>query len=141
MTLDTPHGPITKFLKKCPKKCGKNEGENYFFPTLAFGSFPIFLVLCVHWLRKKFSFKFSYLTFPYLLVLSFLHFNWISLCKCDVHQWKLIISRNNHCIKTRIQTLHKIAYNTIILVCSALQAFYIKYFKFKKKLCHKMSLL
>ena len=34
MTLDTPHGPITKFLKKCPK----NEGENYFFPTLVFDS-------------------------------------------------------------------------------------------------------
>ena len=25
MTLDTPHGPNAKFLKKCPK-CGKNEG-------------------------------------------------------------------------------------------------------------------
>ena len=34
MTLDTSHGPITKFLKKCPK----NEGENYFFPTLVLDS-------------------------------------------------------------------------------------------------------
>ena len=42
-------------------------------------TFPIFFVLCVHWLSRKFSLKFSYLTFPYLLVLSFL--NWISLCK------------------------------------------------------------
>ena len=49
-------------------------------------TFPIFFVLCVHWLLKKFSLKFSYLTFPYLLVLSFLHFNWISLCKWHVHQ-------------------------------------------------------
>ena len=28
MTLDTPHGPITKFLKKCPK----NEGKIIFSP-------------------------------------------------------------------------------------------------------------
>ena len=34
MTLDTSHGPITKFLKKC----GKNEGKNYFFPILVFES-------------------------------------------------------------------------------------------------------
>ena len=33
MTLDTPHGPITKFLKKCPKNAG-----NYFFPNLVFDS-------------------------------------------------------------------------------------------------------
>ena len=35
MTLDTSYGPITKFLKKCPRE---NEGENYFFPTLVFDS-------------------------------------------------------------------------------------------------------
>ena len=27
MTLDTPHGPITKFLKKCPKNAGKMRGK------------------------------------------------------------------------------------------------------------------
>ena len=32
MTLDTPHGPITKFLKKCLKNAGKIEGGNYFSP-------------------------------------------------------------------------------------------------------------
>ena len=37
MTLDTPHGPI-KVFEKMPKKCGENEGENYFFPTLVFNS-------------------------------------------------------------------------------------------------------
>ena len=29
MILDTPHGPITKFLRQ---KCGKNEGEIIFSP-------------------------------------------------------------------------------------------------------------
>ena len=38
MTLDTPHGPITKFFEKMPEKCGKNEGVNYFFSTLVFDS-------------------------------------------------------------------------------------------------------
>ena len=37
MTLDTPHGPITKFKKK-PEKCEKNEGENYLFSNLVFDS-------------------------------------------------------------------------------------------------------
>ena len=37
MTLDTPHGPIIKFLKKCPKMREKGWG-NYFFPTLVFDS-------------------------------------------------------------------------------------------------------
>ena len=32
MTLDTSHGPITKFLKKITGKCGKND----FSPTLVF---------------------------------------------------------------------------------------------------------
>ena len=32
MTLDTPHGPITKFLKKCPKNAGKMRGEFIFSP-------------------------------------------------------------------------------------------------------------
>ena len=33
MTLDTPRGPITKFLKKMLKKCGKNGvGEITFSP-------------------------------------------------------------------------------------------------------------
>ena len=32
MTLDTPHGPITKFLKKCPKNAGKMRGEIIFSP-------------------------------------------------------------------------------------------------------------
>ena len=30
MTLDTPHGPITKFLKKCPKNAGKMRGKIIF---------------------------------------------------------------------------------------------------------------
>ena len=38
MTLDTPHGPNTKFFKKMFEKCGKNEGGNFFFPTLVFDS-------------------------------------------------------------------------------------------------------
>ena len=38
MSLDTPHGPITKVLKKMTGKCGKNQGEKYFFPTLVFDS-------------------------------------------------------------------------------------------------------
>ena len=38
MTLNTPHGPNAKFLKKMTGKCRKNEGENYFFPTLVFDS-------------------------------------------------------------------------------------------------------
>ena len=32
MTLDTPHGPFTKILKKWPKKFRKNEGGYYFSP-------------------------------------------------------------------------------------------------------------
>ena len=32
MTLDTPHGPIKKFLKKCPKNAGKKRGEIIFSP-------------------------------------------------------------------------------------------------------------
>ena len=28
MTLDTPHGPKAKFLKKMTGKCGKNQGKN-----------------------------------------------------------------------------------------------------------------
>ena len=32
MTLDTPHGPITKFLKKCPKNAGKMRGKIVFPP-------------------------------------------------------------------------------------------------------------
>ena len=32
MTLDTPHGPITKFLKKCPKNAGKIRGKIIFSP-------------------------------------------------------------------------------------------------------------
>ena len=32
MTLDTPHGPITKFLKKCPKNAGKMRGKIIFSP-------------------------------------------------------------------------------------------------------------
>ena len=34
MTLDTPQGPITKFLKRCQK----NERKNYFSPTLVLDS-------------------------------------------------------------------------------------------------------
>ena len=49
-----------------------------FFPFL-------FCIRWVLWLRKKFSLIFSYLTASYFLVLSFLHFNWTSLCKCHVH--------------------------------------------------------
>ena len=30
MTLDTPNGPITKFLKKCPKNAGKMMGKLIF---------------------------------------------------------------------------------------------------------------
>ena len=30
MTLDTPHGHITKFLKKCPKNAGKMRGKIIF---------------------------------------------------------------------------------------------------------------
>ena len=30
MTLDTPHGRITKFLKKCPKNAGKMWGKIIF---------------------------------------------------------------------------------------------------------------
>ena len=36
MTLDTPHGPNAKFLKKMTGKCGKNQGKNYFSHTLGF---------------------------------------------------------------------------------------------------------
>ena len=32
MTLDTPHGPIAKFLKKCPKNAGKMRGKVIFLP-------------------------------------------------------------------------------------------------------------
>ena len=32
MTLDTPHGPITKFLKKCHKNAGKMRGKIIFQP-------------------------------------------------------------------------------------------------------------
>ena len=32
MTLDTPHGPIKKFLKKCPKNAGKKRGKIIFSP-------------------------------------------------------------------------------------------------------------
>ena len=32
MSLDTPHGPNTNFLKKMSEKCGKNQGKNYFSP-------------------------------------------------------------------------------------------------------------
>ena len=39
MTLDTSHGPITKFLKKCPKNAGKMRGGgNNFFSTVVFDS-------------------------------------------------------------------------------------------------------
>ena len=38
MTLDTPHGQITKFLKECPKNEGKMRGKIIFFPTLVFDS-------------------------------------------------------------------------------------------------------
>ena len=38
MTLDTPHGPNAKFLKKMTGKCGKNQGKNYFSHTLGFDS-------------------------------------------------------------------------------------------------------
>ena len=38
MTLDTPHGPNAKFLKKITGKCGKNQGKNYFSPILVFDS-------------------------------------------------------------------------------------------------------
>ena len=38
MTLDTPHGPFTKILKKWPKKFRKNEGGYVFFPILVFDS-------------------------------------------------------------------------------------------------------
>ena len=31
-TLDTPHGPITKFLKKYPKNAGKMRGKIIFSP-------------------------------------------------------------------------------------------------------------
>jgi len=30
MTLDTPHGPFPKFLKKCPKNAGKMRGKIIF---------------------------------------------------------------------------------------------------------------
>ena len=33
MTSDTPHGPNTKFLKKCLKNAGKIKGK-FFFPPL-----------------------------------------------------------------------------------------------------------
>ena len=36
MTLDTPHGPNTKFLKKCLKNAGKIKGKVIFSPTLFF---------------------------------------------------------------------------------------------------------
>jgi len=36
MTLDTPHGPNAKFLKKMSGKCGKNQWKNYFSLTLGF---------------------------------------------------------------------------------------------------------
>ena len=32
VSLDTPHEPITKFLKKCPKNVGKMRGEIIFPP-------------------------------------------------------------------------------------------------------------
>ena len=32
MTLDTPHGAITKFLKKCPNNAGKMRGKIIFSP-------------------------------------------------------------------------------------------------------------
>ena len=32
MPLDTPHGPITMFLKKCPKNAGKMRGKIIFSP-------------------------------------------------------------------------------------------------------------
>ena len=32
MTLDTSHGPITKFLKKCHKNAGKMRGKIIFSP-------------------------------------------------------------------------------------------------------------
>ena len=32
MTLDTSHGPITNFLKKCPKNAGKMRGKIIFSP-------------------------------------------------------------------------------------------------------------
>ena len=32
MTLDPSHGPITKFLKKCPKNAGKMRGKIIFSP-------------------------------------------------------------------------------------------------------------
>ena len=32
MTLDTPHGPIKKFLKKGPKNAGKMRGKIIFSP-------------------------------------------------------------------------------------------------------------
>ena len=38
MILDTPHGPNAKFLKTMTGKCGKNQGKNYFSPTLGFNS-------------------------------------------------------------------------------------------------------
>ena len=36
MTLDTPHCPNAKLLKKMTGKCGKNKGKNYFSHTLGF---------------------------------------------------------------------------------------------------------
>ena len=36
MTLDTPYGPITKFLKKCPKNAGKMRGKIIFPPLWCF---------------------------------------------------------------------------------------------------------
>ena len=39
MTLDTPRGPITKFLKKMLEKMREKwGGGNSFFPTLVFDS-------------------------------------------------------------------------------------------------------
>ena len=32
MLLDTPHEPITEFLKKCPKNAGKMKGKIIFPP-------------------------------------------------------------------------------------------------------------
>ena len=37
MILDTPHEPITEFLKKCPKNAGKMKGK-IIFPILVFDS-------------------------------------------------------------------------------------------------------
>ena len=53
MTLDTSHGPITKFLKKCPKNAGKMRGKIIFSPLWCLIQKLDHLQACMQKIREK----------------------------------------------------------------------------------------